>query len=143
MSLQTYVTPKMFFKWSEFTVSRDFPQEARKIVLTPEHRARILLWVQACGDPWRMTYKDYPLIITSGVRSPVLNGLVRGSKDSDHLYGNAVDCHIRGMSAASFFCSIVEMQLPYRELIFYPDMKIVHWSINVPGRTYKREVKAL
>ncbi len=41
---------------------------------------------------------NHPIIITSGYRCPLHNKEVGGAKNSQHLYGNAVDIKIKGYS---------------------------------------------
>jgi len=140
MSLENYITSHCFFKWDEVIVSKDYPEIAQRILLNDTDKNRVRFWVQSCGDPWRMRYPDYPMIILSGKRNKELNEKIGGAKDSDHLYANASDVYAKGMSAEDFFCSILSMKLPYRQLILYPKSKFVHWSINVPGRTWKEQI---
>ena len=137
MNLDASCTANRFFKFKEFLVSKQYPNVAREMDLNEFERHRIQFWCQCCGDPWRLAQQSHPLVITSAKRVPRLNDLVGGSFDSDHLHCCAVDLCPRGMSAKDFFCSIIDMELPYRQLILYHDF--VHWSINVPGRSYKRE----
>lgn len=132
-----HCTPYKFFKFSEFLVSAEHPDIAAQMKLEQFERERIIYWCQACGDAWRLVHQDNPLIITSGKRIPRLNDAIGGSQDSDHLYCCAVDLHPRGMTAREFFCSILDQQLPYRQLILYKSF--VHWSINIPGRPVKHQ----
>ena len=140
MSLENYVTSNCFISWNEVVVSKDHPDVAGKILLNTQQKESITLWVQSCADPWRLAHPKIPLIILSGVRSPELNQLVGGTSDSDHLHACAFDCFARNMSSMSFFCSILEMGLPHRQLILYTKSNFVHWSINVPGRQYKNQI---
>jgi len=140
MSLEQFVTPHCHFRWNEFIVSKQYPEIAERILLQDSHKERIKLWVQSCGDPWRLAHPNIPIFVTSGLRNIELNELIGGSKDSDHLHACAVDCHAKEMGAGAFFCSILELGLPYRQLILYTKSHFVHWSINIPGRNHKRQL---
>jgi uncharacterized protein YcbK (DUF882 family) len=39
-----------------------------------------------------------PISITSGYRSPERNAKIKGAKNSQHLYGTAVDMNVQGMT---------------------------------------------
>lgn len=132
-----HVTENRFFKFNEWLVSKEHPEIARQMDLTIDESYIIGWWCQQCGDPWRKAHPDNQVIISSGKRVPRLNDLVGGSKTSDHLYCCAVDSSARGMSAREYFLSILDMRLPYRQLILYENF--VHWSINIPSRSYKHQ----
>jgi len=141
--MQKYINDNRYFAWLEFLVSKKYPDLARDVELTPRRQDFIAYWVERCGDPWRLSHPDNAVIITSGIRSEALNLAVKGSIGSDHVYGFAVDSKAVGMKAPQYFCSILEMDLPYRQLILYLKKKFVHWSINVPGCSYKHEVRIM
>lgn len=140
MSLEQFVTPNCFVRWGEVLVSKQYPEIARKILLQDHHKERVKFCVQSCIDPWRLEHPKIPMFFLSWVRNQELNELIGGSKDSDHMHANAFDCHVKDMSAMSFFCSILEMGLPYRQLILYLKSNFVHWSVNIPGRDCKRQI---
>lgn len=129
-----------FFSPREFVISKDFPGLAAEIELNSQRNDLIAYWVECCGDPWRLAHPDNSVIIMSGIRSVALNLAINGSTSSDHVYGFAVDSYAVGITAKKYFCSILEMGLPYRQLILYLKKNFVHWSINIPGRKYKHEV---
>jgi len=63
--------------------------------------------------------RDYfgkPLTIRSGFRSKEVNRFVGGAKNSQHLYGQAVDCHIDGVDNDDLFMWIAR-NLTFDQLI--------------------------
>lgn len=58
-----------------------------------------------------------PIYITSGYRSPELNQRIRGSRNSQHMIGQAADFVVRGWTPKEICDRIVEMELPYDQLI--------------------------
>ena len=58
-----------------------------------------------------------PIIITSGYRSPVLNKLVRGSKTSQHLKGEAADIKVEGLTTQQLFETIVNSGVRFDQII--------------------------
>jgi len=135
-----YITSNKFFRYSEFVVSKDFSELAAKIQLSQKDEDKIKLQVQMCLDPWRKAHPDTWVKVLSGLRSPELNAAVGGSSDSDHLYGCAADIVAKGMTAEQVFSSILNMRLPYRQLILYQKQNFVHWSWNIPSREYKQQI---
>lgn len=78
------------FTIKEFIVSQDFPRIADEIKLTPWEESFITILANSILQPAR-NHINKPIQILSGKRSPQLNGLVGGSKTSDHLKAMAVD----------------------------------------------------
>ena len=58
-----------------------------------------------------------PIKITSGYRSKELNKLIGGSKTSQHCFGQAVDIQVQGISTEDLFQKIIELKLPYDQII--------------------------
>lgn len=50
-----------------------------------------------------------PILVTSGYRCPELNSVVGGSITSQHMFGEAADIKVKGMSAKDLFETIVYM----------------------------------
>lgn len=136
-----WVTPKKRFHFDEFYVSSKHPVIAQSLANfeTEDCKGIMRLGVEAILDPLREEV-GAPVRITSGYRSHTLNKEVGGSVNSDHLFYCAVDIVVDGLSSAELAMCIVEMGLPYRQLVFYEDLPHVHVSWNIPGRTYKHEV---
>ena len=59
----------------------------------------MLILICECLEPIRL-YINKPMIISSGYRSPRLNGhpLINGAQNSQHVTGQAVDFTIKGMT---------------------------------------------
>ncbi|MFH2075511.1 MAG: D-Ala-D-Ala carboxypeptidase family metallohydrolase [Pseudomonadota bacterium] len=144
MTLERYVTSKMFFAWNEFLVSDSHPELVKKFFLTAHDKKVIQLGVQAILDPLREHFNK-PYRITSGKRSAALNEAVGGATTSDHLTANAVDGFVEGVDSLELFKTILEMQLPYREVIYYPKAEVpfVHVSWNIPGKFYRHDAKII
>jgi hypothetical protein len=59
-----------------------------------------------------------PVGITSGYRSPEINKLVGGSTTSQHVFGQAADIHVSGMTAEELFLFATEkVFLPFDQII--------------------------
>jgi hypothetical protein len=61
-----------------------------------------------------------PVIITSGYRSPIVNGGIGGAPTSQHLKGEAADFHIPGMNNLEVVKAIAhaEIVIPFDQLIY-------------------------
>jgi len=57
-----------------------------------------------------------PLILNSVFRSPAVNKLVKGSKTSQHLKGQAADCRVANMSIKELI-TLIPLNLPFHQLI--------------------------
>lgn len=71
--------------------------------------------------------------ITSGFRNEELNRLVGGSATSDHTKGKAVDIKVKGMTPAQLRDFILQLHLPFDQLITYGNKSIVHISYRDYG----------
>jgi hypothetical protein len=59
-----------------------------------------------------------PVSITSGYRSPEINKAVGGSSTSQHVFGQAADIHVSGMTAEELFLFATEkVFLPFDQII--------------------------
>jgi uncharacterized protein YcbK (DUF882 family) len=81
-----------------------------------------------CLQPIRNLIKK-PMIITSGFRSSKVNFLAGGVINSQHLYGQAVDFIIKGMTPKEIVEIIKNSNIEYDQLINEFD-KWVHVSFN-------------
>ncbi|EMJ96735.1 D-Ala-D-Ala carboxypeptidase family metallohydrolase [Leptospira alstonii] len=80
--------------------------------------------------------------ISSGFRSPVVNRKVKGSVTSQHMRGEAVDFGIKGMSKTEICKKILELDLPFHQLINEGTISgatWVHVSIAPDGVKPKKE----
>lgn len=82
-------------------------------------------------DPLRIAYNN-PINITSGYRSEALNKAVNGAKTSQHLKGQAADIYVSGgkEEIKKLFDLIIELDLPFDQLIDEKDYSWVHVSYN-------------
>ncbi|EQA72007.1 D-Ala-D-Ala carboxypeptidase family metallohydrolase [Leptospira noguchii] len=58
-----------------------------------------------------------PISVSSGYRSPEVNRKIKGSITSQHMRGEAVDFGIKGMSKTEICKKIIDLGLPYHQLI--------------------------
>lgn len=58
-----------------------------------------------------------PIVITSGFRSVKVNALVGGVSNSQHLYGQAADITVSGMSTAQLFDFVKNSGIEYDQCI--------------------------
>lgn len=58
-----------------------------------------------------------PIRVTSGLRVPLLNTIVGGSRTSDHCTGRAADIQVEGMAPLAVCLAIRSLGLPYKQLI--------------------------
>lgn len=71
-------------------------------------------------------YLGKPIIITSGYRCEKLNRKVGGSSSSQHLYGQAVDIWVQGISPQLLYEKIKQSGLDYDQLI-HEKTKSAEW----------------
>ena len=76
-----------------------------------------------------------PIVITSGFRCKKLNKLVGGSRDSQHLMGEAADFHVPGMELKEAF-SILQREFIYDQAILEMD-KWIHASYDLWNNRYQ------
>lgn len=91
-----------------------------------------------CLQPARDLIKK-PMIITSGFRNSTVNKLVGGVSNSQHLYGQAVDFVVNGMTPAQIVDIIKKSNIEFDQLINEYD-KWVHISFN-RGKNRKQVLK--
>lgn len=104
------------FSLAELTVS----QQAARIGLSnrpgPDAQANLQRLVQNILDPLREQLQR-PVLVTSGYRSPQVNKLVGGAKNSQHVTGNAADIIVPGLSVSVVVALLRNSALPFDQLI--------------------------
>lgn len=67
-------------------------------------------------QPLRFIIQE-PIIITSGYRSELLNTIIGGAKNSQHIRGEAADIIVPGMQACELFALILKSEIKFDQLI--------------------------
>ena len=78
----------------------------------------MLTLIIECLQPIR-NYIDKPMIISSGYRSPRLNGhpLINGAQNSQHVTGQAVDFTVKGLTPKQVIEKIIASGVEFDQLI--------------------------
>lgn len=77
-----------------------------------------------------------PVNVTSGYRSPAVNRAVGGSRTSQHVLGEAADIVVAGMSSRAVCQKIIDMGLPFDQLI----QEFGRWTHVSRGPKNRRQV---
>lgn len=129
------------FLWTEFKVSAERPDIAAKIIFTQEQRQNLFSLVTTVTQPIRDFLNEYVTVL-SGVRSPELNTVIGGSSTSDHMIGAANDITSTKivLNPKEIAYEIWELNLPIKQLIYYPQKHFIHLSINTINKPFKHEL---
>ena len=108
-----------------------------------ENLKRVCQWLEELREKNSLTpdpspkgegsrYKETPIIINSGYRSPQVNKVVGGAPNSNHLTGCAVDIHVSGMEQLIRYAAILldisdERQEDFDELLLERSPKGTYW----------------
>lgn len=126
------------FSYHEFEHS-DIAKEERitNAITAVEIRDAIKSLVDNLLQPLRDAVKR-PLKISSGYRCPQLNShyKIGGSPTSGHLKGEAADVWCATMTPYELACKVVELDLPFDQLILYSGF--VHLSHKKSGSQRKQ-----
>ena len=78
----------------------------------------MLILICECLQPIR-NYIDKPINISSGYRSPRLNGhpLINGSPTSQHVTGQAVDFTVKGLTPKQIIEKVIKSGVEFDQLI--------------------------
>ncbi len=104
------------FTLDEFLVSQTAARHGIPNDPNAEQIANLKTLVETCLQPLR-DEAGKAIFISSGFRSWELNSLIRGSKTSAHMSGSAADFRVAGMTPYETCNLIVEMELPYDQVI--------------------------
>lgn len=131
-----------------FTIKELIKSDAakrNKINNTPtiQEENNLIALVENILDPLREAYGK-PIIVTSGYRCERLNKLVKGSKTSQHRFGQAAD--IRTVEDTieenkKLFDLIQKLNLPYDQLIDEYNYDWVHVSYSPRNRRQILHIK--
>ena len=83
---------------------------------SPEIQRNLISLVERILDPLREALGK-PVFVSSGYRSEQLNEKVGGSKTSQHMMGEAADLYLKTGSNLEIAKKILELHLPYDQLI--------------------------
>ena len=126
------------FSYHEFEHS-DIAKEERitNAITAVEIRDAIKSLVDNLLQPLRDAIKK-PLKISSGYRCPALNShyKVGGAATSQHVKGEAADVWCATMTPYELACKVVELDLPFDQLILYSGF--VHLSHKKSGAQRKQ-----
>lgn len=125
------------FNLDEFVLSQEAVRRGIPNVPGPHDIANIDRLVGEILQPLRDKL-GRPIVVTSGYRSPDLNTAIGGAENSAHMEGRAADIHVPGMSAKALAKKIVELNLPFDQVI-NEFGRWVHVGIARSGVTPRRE----
>lgn len=122
-----------YFTLSEFFRSSTAAKNGIKNEPSIDARATIVrninLLVDNVLDPIR-AIAHAPVLITSGYRCPLVNKIVGGVDNSQHMSGYAADFHVQGFNSSMmyrlFLC--ISDTLEFDQLIYYRSKNIIHVS---------------
>ena len=119
---------KLNFKMSELIYSETAVKNNINNMPDINSLDNMLNLIYYCLQPARELL-NAPMTITSGFRNPLVNRLVGGVNSSQHLYGQAADFIIKGMTPNQIISIIKTSKIEFDQLINEYD-KWVHISYN-------------
>ena len=125
-----------FFSLAEMTRSETAQRENIPNVPDEAVTNALRALCEAVLDPLREK-TGAPISINSGYRSPPLNARIGGAKNSQHMEGKAADVQSNGMPVLDLFKKVIELALPYDQVIYEAKNKTTKWvhvSHSTPGR---------
>lgn len=127
------------FTLDEFLKSQTASRRGYSIVADLWTQQQIVRLVETCLQPIRNEL-GVPIVITSGFRPPWLNKIIKGARDSYHMYGCAADFETPTMPLTKAFDIIRGMNLPIDQLILEdPPNGWLHLGIALPGSAPRRQ----
>lgn len=94
-----------------------------------EHVKKLTALVDNVLDPLREWYGK-PITVNSGYRCPELNKVVKGSKTSQHMKGEAADITTGSKEENKKLFDYIRENLPFDQLIDESNFSWVHVSFN-------------
>lgn len=123
-----------YFALSEFTRSSKALELGISNEPTKAHFIAMRLLVANVLDPLREHLKR-SIRITSGYRSGAVNAAIGGSTSSQHMKGEAADIKAEGLDAEDLARVIVELGLPFDQVIWYAPERGGHVHVShKPGQ---------
>jgi len=119
-----------YFSLEEFLVSQT--AERHGIDMTPSQDVidNLQTLVSTCLQPLRDALGNV-IYISSGYRPVEVNRLIGGSATSQHVYGNAADFSVVGMTPFEVCNAVVNMELPFDQIILeFPPNGWVHLGVS-------------
>jgi len=127
MTKPTRLSPH--FTLDEFLVSSTAARKGLQIGMpSPEIILNMTTLCLQVLEPLRASVRR-PIVVTSGYRPEWLNKMIGGSPTSDHMTGSAVDFIVPGMTTYEVCQRMLELNLPYKQLIHeFPPQGWIHVS---------------
>lgn len=126
------------FSLSEFLRSDVAARRGYNLVADRWTHEQIVRLIETLLQPLRDTL-GVPMIITSGYRPPWLNNMIRGSKDSRHMYGLAADWIPVGMTVPMAFKIVHNLELPIIDQLILEHNEWIHSGLALPGQTPRKQ----
>lgn len=131
------------FQWTELTRSR----RARALGLDnapgADEQAALQSLVRQVLDPLRRRF-GLRLRVGSAYRAPAVNAATPGaSATSQHVEGEAADLTVDGLTAVELAQVVLEMGLPYDQLIVYAPERGGHVHISIETEGTNREERLM
>ena len=132
-----------YFTLKELTKSDVAKRNKINNTPTMQEEANLIALIDNILDPLREAYGN-PIIVTSGYRCERLNKLVKGSKTSQHRFGQAAD--IRTVKDTveenkKLFDLAIKLNLPFDQLIDEYNFDWVHVSYSPRNRKQILHIK--
>lgn len=124
--MATYLSKN--FTLEEMTASAKAREQGiRNELVTAEHVANLTALANCVLQPLR-DWIGCPILIGSGYRCPMLNRIVGGVENSQHMKGQAVDIFINGDTVwGKMLFDYIEKYLPFDQLIWEHNAKGTFW----------------
>lgn len=132
-----------FFTIDELTKSDTATRNNISNVPNEQEKNNLIALVDNILDPLREAYGQ-PIIVTSGYRCEKLNNLVKGSKTSQHRFGQAADIRSKQDTKEEnkkLFDLIQKLDLPFDQLIDEYNYDWVHVSHSSKNRKQILHIK--